>query len=82
MRFVEGTLARVETGFCPDDIMGGEGTQPRCERQDFAAEKRQRRPGREILALTAWLRAFTTHDVVWAKTRFDARKGALDETRG
>jgi ceramide glucosyltransferase len=38
--------------------------------------------GREILALTAWLRAFTTHDVVWAKTRFDARKGALDETRG
>lgn len=38
--------------------------------------------GREILALTSWLRAFTTHDVVWAKTRFDARKGALDETRG
>ena len=38
--------------------------------------------GREILALMAWLRAFTTHDVVWAKTRFDARKGALDETRG
>ncbi len=38
--------------------------------------------GREILALTAWLRAFTTHDVVWAKTRFDARKGALDETQG
>lgn len=32
--------------------------------------------GREILALTSWLRAFTTHDVVWAKTRFDARKGA------
>lgn len=38
--------------------------------------------GREILALTAWLRAFTTHDVVWAKTRFDARKGALDESQG
>lgn len=38
--------------------------------------------GREILALTSWLRAFTTHDVVWAKTRFDARKGALDETQG
>lgn len=37
--------------------------------------------GREILALTSWLRAFTTHDVVWAKTRFDARKGALDEPR-
>jgi ceramide glucosyltransferase len=38
--------------------------------------------GREVLALAAWLRAFTTHDVVWAKARFDARKGALDETRG
>jgi ceramide glucosyltransferase len=38
--------------------------------------------GREVLALATWLRAFTTHDVVWAKTRFDARKGALDETRG
>jgi ceramide glucosyltransferase len=32
--------------------------------------------GREILALVAWLRAFTTHDVVWAKVRFDARQGA------
>ncbi|MGH6823001.1 MAG: glycosyltransferase [Methylocella sp.] len=32
--------------------------------------------GREILALMAWLRAFTTHDVVWAKVRFDARQGA------
>ncbi|HUB64775.1 MAG TPA: glycosyltransferase [Methylocella sp.] len=32
--------------------------------------------GREILAFTTWLRAFTTHDVVWAKTRFDARQGA------
>ncbi len=38
--------------------------------------------GREVLALMTWLRAFTTHDVVWAKTRFDARKGALDETQG
>jgi ceramide glucosyltransferase len=38
--------------------------------------------GREVLALTAWLRAFTTNDVVWGKTRFDARKGALDETKG
>jgi ceramide glucosyltransferase len=38
--------------------------------------------GREVLALAAWLRAFTTHNVVWAKTRFDARKGALDETQG
>jgi ceramide glucosyltransferase len=36
---------------------------------------------REVLALAAWLRAFTTYEVVWAKTRFDARKGALDETR-
>jgi ceramide glucosyltransferase len=32
--------------------------------------------GREILALVAWLRAFTTHDVVWAQVRFDARQGA------
>jgi ceramide glucosyltransferase len=32
--------------------------------------------GREILALVAWLRAFTTHDVVWARVRFDARQGA------
>jgi ceramide glucosyltransferase len=38
--------------------------------------------GREILALSAWLRAFTTYDVVWAQNRFDARKGALDKTRG
>jgi ceramide glucosyltransferase len=32
--------------------------------------------GREILALVAWLRAFTTYDVVWAQVRFDARQGA------
>ncbi|HYP56879.1 MAG TPA: glycosyltransferase [Beijerinckia sp.] len=32
--------------------------------------------GREILSLVAWLRAWTTHDVVWAKGRFDAREGA------
>ena len=32
--------------------------------------------GREILALMAWLRAFTTHEVVWAEVRFDARQGA------
>jgi ceramide glucosyltransferase len=32
--------------------------------------------GREILTLVAWLRAFTTHDVVWAQVRFDARQGA------
>lgn len=31
--------------------------------------------GREILALAAWLRAWTTHEVVWAEGRFDARKG-------
>jgi len=31
--------------------------------------------GREILALAAWLRAWTTHEVVWADGRFDARKG-------
>ncbi len=32
--------------------------------------------GREILAFVAWLRAFTTHNVVWAEVRFDARQGA------
>ncbi|HET6378066.1 MAG TPA: glycosyltransferase [Methylocella sp.] len=32
--------------------------------------------GREILALSSWLRAFTTHEVVWAETRLDARHGA------
>ncbi len=31
--------------------------------------------GREILALVAWLRAFTTHYVVWAEARIDARQG-------
>lgn len=31
--------------------------------------------GREILSLAAWLRAWTTYDVVWAGGRFDARKG-------
>jgi ceramide glucosyltransferase len=30
--------------------------------------------GREVLSLAAWLRAWTTHDVVWAARRFDARK--------
>lgn len=38
--------------------------------------------GREIVALAAWLRAFTTYDVVWAQNRFDARRGALDKTQG
>jgi ceramide glucosyltransferase len=37
--------------------------------------------GREILALVAWLRAFTTHDVVWAEVRFDARQGARAPSR-
>lgn len=32
--------------------------------------------GREILSLAAWLRAWTTYDVVWAQGRFDARQGA------
>jgi ceramide glucosyltransferase len=32
--------------------------------------------GREILALTSWLHAFTTHEVTWAEVRFDARRGA------
>jgi ceramide glucosyltransferase len=31
--------------------------------------------GREILALASWLRAWTTHEVVWAESRFDARTG-------
>jgi ceramide glucosyltransferase len=35
--------------------------------------------GREILALAAWLRAFTTHEVVWANGRFDARVGPRPE---
>ena len=32
--------------------------------------------GREILALTTWLRAWTTDDVVWANGRFDVFAGA------
>jgi ceramide glucosyltransferase len=32
--------------------------------------------GREILALAAWLRAWTTYDVVWANDRFDVFAGA------
>ncbi|WP_244395941.1 glycosyltransferase [Beijerinckia indica] len=36
--------------------------------------------GREILALAAWLRAWTTHDVVWAQGRYDARHGARAAT--
>jgi ceramide glucosyltransferase len=32
--------------------------------------------GREVLALAAWLRAFTTYDVVWANGRFDVFVGA------
>jgi hypothetical protein len=31
--------------------------------------------GREILALSSWLHAFATHEVVWAQVRFDARQG-------
>jgi ceramide glucosyltransferase len=37
--------------------------------------------GREILALVAWVRAFTTHEVVWAENRFDARQGARTASR-
>jgi ceramide glucosyltransferase len=37
--------------------------------------------GREILLLVAWLRAFTTHEVVWAENRFDARQGARAPSR-
>lgn len=33
--------------------------------------------GREILALVSWLHAFTTHEVVWAQVRFDARHGPV-----
>src|SRR4029077_2591402 len=35
--------------------------------------------GREILAIVSWLHAFTTHQVVWAQVRFDARHGARGE---
>ncbi len=31
--------------------------------------------GRDILALSSWLHAFATHQVVWAQVRFDARQG-------
>lgn len=31
--------------------------------------------GREVLALAAWLRGWTTHEVIWASNRFDARRG-------
>lgn len=37
--------------------------------------------GREILSLAAWLRAWTTHDVVWAQGRFDAREGVRTASR-
>lgn len=37
--------------------------------------------GREILALAAWLRAFTTHEVEWGAVRFDARHGARGSSR-
>ncbi|SFK67067.1 glycosyltransferase [Methylocapsa palsarum] len=36
---------------------------------------------REILSLAAWLRAWTTYDVVWAQGRFDARKGVRAASR-
>lgn len=36
---------------------------------------------REILCLAVWLRAWTTHEVVWANGRFDARKGAREALR-
>jgi ceramide glucosyltransferase len=31
--------------------------------------------GREAVALAAWLRGWTTHEVTWATQRFDARRG-------
>ncbi len=34
--------------------------------------------GREALSLAAWLRGWTTHDVIWAAGRFDARRGGRD----
>lgn len=37
--------------------------------------------GREILTLAAWLRAFTTYDVVWANGRFDVFVGARTLSR-
>ena len=35
--------------------------------------------GREVLALAAWLRGWTTHQVTWASQRFDARRGPESE---
>ncbi len=35
--------------------------------------------GRELLALAAWLRGWTTHEVIWASRRFDARRGPQSE---
>ena len=38
--------------------------------------------GREALALAAWLRGFTTHEVTWASQRFDARRGPSQSEHG
>jgi ceramide glucosyltransferase len=34
--------------------------------------------GREVVALAAWLRGWTTHQVTWASQRFDAREGVRE----
>jgi ceramide glucosyltransferase len=36
--------------------------------------------GREILAIVSWLHGFATRQVMWAQVRFDARRGARDES--
>ncbi len=36
---------------------------------------------REGLSLAAWLRGWTTHQVVWASNRFDARRGPASTSR-
>src|ERR1019366_5022874 len=50
-RLVQRPLACVETGFCPYDLISGEGAQPSGERQDFAGQKRKRRPSRHFPTL-------------------------------
>ena len=61
----------------------GDGSTVRGRMSSYACLDLDGRPvdyhtllGARCDALVAWLRAFTTHDVVWAQVRFDARQGA------
>ncbi len=38
--------------------------------------------GREALVLAAWVRGWTTYEVVWANQHFDARQGVADRRDG